>query len=376
MIQQLYTRTTSGAARMENCRWRILLLCLISCFLSVSAFSIRSFCKTSWSVDSTTSLSMASPYTINVGAASPPPEPKQDTNRNGQRRKIRNMFMKAKNLERHGRWPEASALYRDILTLDPKDSHSHLALARLEARRNHGSKAQQAFFEGTTQCPISVHLWQAWALYEESCGHVERARELFQKALELDPYNPYVCHASGLMERKLGRANLAREIWERALLKTSTAALVCSLGELLIANRQYTEARELYTQHLLRLESGRERTEVYLTAAWLEEKYIRNVDRAEELIRLALMESPGESRAHVALARLQGRRGQSSKASARRLANACMMEHENATEPTDGRLYNAWAHLEVTSRRLPAARKILQKGMEKFPNDQSVSHPC
>jgi lipopolysaccharide biosynthesis regulator YciM len=107
----------------------------------------------------------------------------------------------------------------------------------------------------------------------------------------------------------------------------------------------------------------------------LEEKYIRNINRAEELIKLAIVASPGESRAHVALTRLEGRRGQSSQASVRRLANACMsMEHKHAAEPTDGRLYNAWAHLEVTSRRLLVARKILHKGMEKFPNDQSVSN--
>lgn len=280
-------------------------------------------------------------------------------------------------MERHGRWPEASRLYQEIVTTDPKDSHSHLALALLEARRHHGLKAHAAFSRGTTECPTSVHLWQAWALFEETSGNLERARELFQKALEIDPHNPYVCHASGLMERKLGNADRARKMWERALVKTSTAALVCSLGELLIANQQYTDARKLYTQNLLKLESDRERTEVYLAAAWLEEKYIHNINRAEELIKLAIMASPGESRAHVALTRLEGRRGQSSQASVRRLEKACMsMEHEHAAEATDGRLYNAWAHLEVTSRRLKVAQKILLKGMEKFPNDQSVSNTC
>ena len=273
------------------------------------------------------------------------------------------MFMKAKNMERHGQWSEACQLYNDILTLDPKDAHSHLGLARLQARRNHGNgHARQAFERGTRECPNSVHLWQAWALHEQKSGNVDRARELFQEALSLDPNNPYVCHASGLMERKLGDAKLAKKLWERALEKKSTAALVCSLGELLISNRQYKEARELYLQHLLKLESERERSEVYLAAAWLEEKYARDVDRAEELIRLALLQSPGESRAHVALARLEGRRSNdagSKEAAVRRLANACMsMEHEKAAKVTDGRLYNAWAHLEVKSRRLPAARKV------------------
>lgn len=284
-------------------------------------------------------------------------------------------------MERHGQWSEACAMYNDILdNYDIKDAHSHLGLARLEARRNHrNNKARQAFQRGTQECPTSVHLWQAWALYEEKCGDVDRARELFQTALDLEPNNPYVCHASGLMERKLGNAQQAQELWERALESKSTAALVCSLGELLISKQKYNGARELYLQHLLKLESERERTEVYLAAAWLEEKYAKNVDRAEELIRLALLQSPGESRAHVALARLEGRRNDDHKgareATVRRLANACIsMEHENNdAKVTDGRLYNAWAHLEVTSRRLPAARKILLKGMEKFPKDQSVS---
>jgi len=280
-------------------------------------------------------------------------------------------------MERHGQWSEACQLYKDILGLDCKDAHSHLGLARLEARRNHDNNtARQAFERGTQECPRSVHLWQAWALYEQTDGKVDRARELFQKALSLEPNNPYVCHASGLMERKLGNSKLAKELWERALEKKSTAALVCSLGELLISNRQYGAARELYLHHLLKLESERERSEVYLAAAWLEEKYANDVDRAEELIRLALLQSPRESRAHVALARLEGRRNNAGakEATVRRLANACIsMEHENAATVTDGRLYNAWAHLEVKSRRLPAARKILQKGMEKFPEDQSVS---
>lgn len=281
-------------------------------------------------------------------------------------------------MERHGQWSEAAQLYEDILQVDSKDAHTHLGLARLEARRAHLeiNKARLAFERGTRECPTSVHLWQAWALYEQKCKHIERARELFQRALDLEPYNPYVCHASGLMERELGNTQLAKELWERALEKKSTAALVCSLGEMFVSNRQYGKTRELYLHHLLKLESERERTEVYLAAAWLEEKYAANVNRAEELIRLALLQSPASSRAHVALARLEGRRQKSSgdDASRRRLADACIsMEDENAVEPTDGRLYNAWAHLEVKSRRLTAARKILAKGMEKFPSDQSVS---
>lgn len=377
-------RTTQ---RQINSRWSALLLCLGYCCY-VNGLSIHTRSRIS---RERTRLSMASVSVNLQGSSEEPqrrPKPKQQSHRHHHhhhyspninneswhRRKIKSMFIKAKNMERHGQWPESGQLYREILKLDPKDAHSHLALAKLEARRNSG-RARQVFSHGTNSCPKSIHLWQAWALYEESCGNIARAKELFAKALQLDPCNPYVCHACGLMERKLGNESLSKELWERALQRTSTAALVCSLGELLIANREYTDARELYTEHLLQLKTERERTEVYLAAAWLEEKYIRKVARAEELLKLALLESPGDSRAHVALARLEGRKKSSStEASVRRLANACISLENVATtaESTDGRLYNAWAHLEVTSRRYQAARKILRKGMEKFPHDQSV----
>lgn len=374
-----------SCATSRQCR--ILLLCItwLSCW-TVRSFTIvdptlaRTRIRDSVS---TTSLSLASVVDTSTDKNNRNKRHHNQYNKNqkykNKRRHIRNMYMKAKSMERHGQWSEACQLYNDILRLDKKDAHSHLGLARLQARRKHSDnddKARQAFEHGTKECPTSVHLWQAWALYEERCGNVERARELFQKALSLEPNNPYVCHASGLMERKLGNVELAKELWERALEQKSTAALVCSLGEVLISKQQYDEARELYLQHLLTLESERERSEVYLAAAWLEEKYAHDVDRAEELIRLALLNSPGESRAHVALARLEGRRNNADAkdATVRRLANACIsMEHENSAKARDGRLYNAWARLEVSSRRLPAARKILQKGVEKFPEDQSVS---
>jgi Tfp pilus assembly protein PilF len=114
-------------------------------------------------------------------------------------------------LEKQGKWREASDTYRSILEEDPRDSHSHLGYARLEARRSTNStSARQAFQTGTVLCPDSVHLWQAWAMYEHSCGKEERARALFEQALTLDDRNPYVCHAYGLMEKKLGNGHVSR----------------------------------------------------------------------------------------------------------------------------------------------------------------------
>ena len=376
---------------------------------------------------SDSSTSSSSPYTEYNGAK------KKISNR----QKIKSMFRAAKGMERQGRWRDASNLYEKILKRDPRDAYSHLALARLEARRErkgqllhssnqrhhhrfnnkkatpqhsdshnvgttviptaknnattiatqNNSKARMAFSRGAEACPNNVHLKQAWAVFEESSGNIPRARELFGEALKLDERNPYVCHAFGLMEKKLGNSDKARQLFAQALQTKSTAALVCSMGELLIANREFEAARNLYFKHLLRLEKEKDKTEVYLAAAWLEERYFSDFDRANELIQLALAHSPGSGLAHVALARLEGRMqrrngtlagsiSSGKDATLKRLANACNDIEKGATrasDPHDGRLFNAWANLELRSRRFSAARKILQKGRQMYPLDHSVS---
>jgi tetratricopeptide (TPR) repeat protein len=293
---------------------------------------------------------------------------------------IRQQFKKAKVLERQGQWRKAIDLLDNILQTDPTDAYSHLALAKLEARRNNATAARACFQRGTDICPESVHLWQAWAVHEEQRGNLDEARRLYERALLIDQQNPYVCHAYGLMEYRLSNKDAARQLWEQALQKSSTAALVCSLGHLLTELQQYEQARGLYVEHVLQLESEREKTEVYLASAWLEERHFSNYGRAEELLKIALVLNPKSSLAQVALARLEGRSRQRLQgeevrtATRRRLANACItLEQGNATsQPEDGRVYNAWANLEVKARRFDAARKILRRGLERYPKDYSL----
>ena len=310
-----------------------------------------------------------------------------------KKNKIKTMFREAKNLERMGRWRKATSLLRDILKIDPKDSYSHLALAKLEARREQTMRvndngiqslqlAREAFVKGTTFCPNSIHLWQAWAVYEQELGNREKSVELFNKALSLDDCNPYVCHAFGLMEQRGGDITHARELWEKSLTKHSTAALVCSLGELYASSGDPLVARDLYAKNVDRLKSERERTEVYLAAAWLEERHFSNIDKAIELIRSALKLSPTNGRAHVALVRLEERREHSQRNNLKldekfkndeddpmrkRLTELCA---NSLIE--DGRLFHAWASLEIKDGNLRKARNILCEAMKKFPRDQSV----
>jgi len=347
---------------------------------------------------------------------------------------VRTKFKQAKALERKGQWRLACEIYEDILeNVDPFDAHSHLGLARLQARRaTTDSDARASFERGTQRCPTSVHLLQAWAVYEDTLGNIPKARELFERALVLDAYNPYVCHAYGLLEKKQQQRptqtqqhrKSPQELWERALQKSSTAALVCSLGELFIEQKEYSKARELYNEHLPYMQLPKDRMEVYLALAWLEERYMYNAVEAQQLLQRALEEQPTSSLIHVALARLETREQQQKNHQAqnrqqqqeqqevqttdttipskkdakriaiRRLADACrQMEQQQQKQrqpfnqhkkhndnrdmlPVDcqdgGRLYNAWAHLEVQDRNFGQARKILAKGMEQYPRDPMV----
>jgi len=400
-----------------------------------------------------------------------------------KKRKVKIMFRQAKEMERCGQWHKASKLLRKILSIDPFDSYSHLALARLESRRERSvsiakittttktmtskqqnpqggndehqinahtitplsilsqqisynnnsttqSKAREAFYNGSKKCPDSIHIWQAWAIHEQSLGEIENARYLFRRALLLDESNSYACHSFGLLEQRLYNLDLAMELWERPLKSKyrwkCTAALVCSLGKLYEMKGRHNDARDLYMRHVIRIQSEREKSEVYLNAAWLEENHFKNLNRAKELLLLALRVSPGNSRAEVAIARLEGRRRINSKAQNLRLSSSvpsignlngnrgngkmkkkeggggkkdilrmknevvkqvmkelCLAQEKDgggsgessknaSSEVRDGRLFNAWADLELEEGNFMEGRRVLRRGMQLFPFDHSL----
>ena len=318
---------------------------------------------------------------------------------------MRQKFEKAKALEKRGEWRQAVQLFTEIVTdVDPCDAHAYLALGKLQARRNNHTAANDCFAAGTNACPTSVHLWQAWAVHQESQGNLGHARSLYERALQLQDDNPYVCHAFGLMEYRLDDKAAAEKLWQQALNapdNAPTAALVCSLGRLWTEQGRHEEARSLYARHVNGLASSpRQQTEVYLAMAWLEEHHFRNATGAEALLQQAIDRNPTKGVAQVALARLQGRRRRDHgepvhKATSRRLANVCLDLEQgagrqrlgnaksNATktatisasdsdQPEDGRVYNAWANMEVKARRYNAARQILRRGIARYPNDYTL----
>ena len=297
-----------------------------------------------------------------------------------KKRKVRYLYTKARSLEKRGMWREASDILTYILEIKPNDSHSYLALAKLQSRRERGGQqrsknnvgidsgttnrlqdvdipstssddndkqtshkyqnARQIFQVGTTNCPQSIHLWHAWGMHEVSCGNIHKAKELFNVALTIDPYNGYVNHAYGMLEiQHCNNIELAIERYLKGLTYQPSAALVCSLGELYVASDRPDEARQLYTQYIPQMKNDRERIEVYLAASLLEETVYQNVERASQLLKEALAskatngdddDDVHDSRAYVALARLGTNGGLVNDVTVKkRLKEICIKQYNN-----------------------------------------------
>lgn len=84
------------------------------------------------------------------------------------------MFQRAQFLMRNGDNVVAQKLLVRCLELNPFDSHSWLALARLEAKLGNYERAREIFSQSVAQCPSSVHLLHAW-------GHLEEVSSFPQK---------------------------------------------------------------------------------------------------------------------------------------------------------------------------------------------------
>lgn len=317
-------------------------------------------------------------------------------------------------MEKQGLWAQSCENLNFIVTeLDPSDAHSYLAWGKLQSRREKrggtmlhegkeatimlqrekntttlalNSNARDIFETGTTNCPRSIHLWHGWAMHEQSLGNIDEARKLLDKALEIDRGNGYVCHSYGLLEMQCGNLKKARQLWQQGLTKGASAALICSLGNLYINQGHPESARELYSVYLPQLPNGREKVEVSIAASSLEESVFCDLEKASDLLKMALLDNTvQDSRAYIALARLGSSAGGKvdNVVVKKRLKEICLKQLKSYQNNRgkgatlfpvkDGRLFNAWAKIESKTGSLAEAKSILEKGIMLYPNDHTVS---
>ena len=271
------------------------------------------------------------------------------------------MFHRARYLIRQGNSSTAQKLLVRCLELNPYDSHSWLALARLEAKVGNIARARDVFAEGVKRCPNNVHILHAWGHLEQKHGNEALAREYWSRANALEPYNPYVCHALSNLERRQRNYERAKEVLMTVVEKKPTAALCVSLSDL---ERQLgfpEKSRSILLHGLQKCE--KDRSKLYLALAWLEEDVFKNQNEAARLITEALKIDKNNVRVYVAKASMELRLE-------RQLDAHRTLQHALTLESEDGQHYTMLGTLELEMGNVVEAGHILKEGASKFPGDQ------
>lgn len=179
--------------------------------------------------------------------------------------------------------------------------------------------------------------------------------------MQLEPLNPYVCHALSTLEVRLRNFDRARAVLERVVWQKPTAAVCVSLAELERSQGDPDKAKSVLQHGLQRC--SKDRTQLLLALAWLQEDAYRDIPAAMALLQEALHENPSEVKVHIAKASMELRLQRIEDAKA--TLWGC-----SALEAKDGAHFTMLGTLEMESGSIATARTVLATGHAKFPGDQ------
>ena len=276
--------------------------------------------------------------------------------------RIRTLYLNARKTHTSGDVPKTRTLLHKALTLDPRDSHTWLFLARLESNLR-TPNASKVFAEAIKHCPDNVYLLHAWAVHEHRHGERQYARELFQTAYKLDPGNVYVAQAWGLLEQRCGNEDRARELFRQGARNVEVCA---AWGSLEARAGEMETARQLFREGLDTSNGGKGTARIY--CAWAEaEARVGDLATARGLLNKGIAEAPEESEVYVALGRLEARRGGTQRALELMRAAAALSKKPDAC------VFNHWALIEWQHcGRVEEARNVLLQGQKLYPRDPAL----
>lgn len=272
------------------------------------------------------------------------------------------MFRRAQDLIRLGDHSIASKLLIRCLELNQYDSHSWLALARLEAKLCNYQRSREIFSQAVQKCPQNVHILHAWGHMEERHGSESIARECWSQAMEIEPCNAYVCHALSNLERRLHNYKGAQRVLENVIKVKPTSPLCVSLAEIERLQGEPEKARETILYGLKKCTS--DRSKLYLALAWLEEDAFKNFFKAKKYIQDAIVNDSQNVRCYIAKASYELRQHEIENAR-KTLHLACNLKFAE-----DGQHYTMLSTLEYDQNNIPEAIRVLEEGARKFPGDQ------
>eukprot|EP00172_Hildenbrandia_rubra_P003979 Plantae.Rhodophyta-Hildenbrandia_rubra.ctg7224.p1 GENE.Plantae.Rhodophyta-Hildenbrandia_rubra.ctg7224~~Plantae.Rhodophyta-Hildenbrandia_rubra.ctg7224.p1 ORF type:complete len:811 (+),score=138.13 Plantae.Rhodophyta-Hildenbrandia_rubra.ctg7224:2456-4888(+) len=352
----------------------------MACCLNFTSYFVRPFPLfhiPSFYSPSSLSFSPTKHYPSPRASARAPTQPRDARHNSASpfkaRWRVRRLFEEARALIVEGELEKARANLLECLRLDVQDSHSWLALARLEQKRDsytsEGYISSRAVFEkGLIKCPNNVHLLQAWAVLECRAGNTDIARSLFKKGLEVQPENAYVCQAWGILEQRSGNTQAARALFRKSAKQRLSPEILSAWAILEAGDGNVEEARLLFKRALEACRCIEHKAAEYVLRSWANmEERAGDVSRARELLSKALGAHPRSSKVHIGLAKLESRRGFAKRA-VELLRAASNLE---SRPPPD--LFNCWAQIEMTVlHNLEGGRRLLLKGISLHPREASL----
>ncbi len=122
---------------------------------------------------------------------------------------------------------------------------AHVEAAERSKGAGNLSRARSLYQKALSRWPDDADLWRGLAGVEASAGHYEQAIRYYEKALELAPDDPVafggLASARAATGMSLSAIGTLEDAWERTpLVETGLA-----LGELLVGQQRYAEAREV-----------------------------------------------------------------------------------------------------------------------------------
>lgn len=270
------------------------------------------------------------------------------------------MFQRAQTLSHEGQNTVALKLLRRCIELNPMDSHSWLALARLESKLGNTDKARSSFEESLTHCPRNIHILHAWGHMEQKQGNSSYAKMIWSEALSLEPLNPYVCHALSNLEIKLQNFDQAKLILENVIDVKPTSELFILLSDIERQQGNSERSKQILSSGLQKCR--RDRYKLLLALAWLEEDSFKDTAAAERHLNEALSIESSNVRAYMAKASMYLRRNNIAD------ARTTLQMTANLTAD-DGKHYTMWSTLESDCGNFKEARRILERGAMIFSGD-------
>ena len=247
----------------------------------------RQFC-TSTSTSSFFSSSSSPSSPSQPPTTQPKPKPKKLTSR--QSYTLRSRYSLGNRQIKHQQYSSAIATFSSLLHDHPTDSHTYVALGALHQRLSNDSLSIETYQTGLVNCPDNVFILTGYALNAGRIGDNALSKTLFQRVLTLDPTNPYAAHGLAMLIYRGGDISEAIDILSETIKfkKGRTGAVICSLGELLTVHGKVEESRAVYERFGRNLSLAKDRTEVMLGWAQLEEKHFNSDQRATTILQDAI----------------------------------------------------------------------------------------